>query len=80
MARRSAFETIQRVLGRRIHHVRIAKGLSQEAAAARAQIDYKRWQRIEAGEVNCTVRTLVRVADALEVSFWSLMSGPESDN
>jgi len=49
--------------------------MTQEEAAAHAGIDYKRWQRLEAGDVNATVRTLVRVAAALEISFWGLV-GP----
>lgn len=52
---------------------RLATGMTQEAAASRAGIDYKRWQRLEAGEVNATVRTLVRAAGALGTTFWELL-------
>lgn len=47
--------------------------MTQEAAAASAGIDYKRWQRIELGQTNCTIRSLVRVATAVETTFWSLL-------
>jgi transcriptional regulator with XRE-family HTH domain len=62
-------------LGRRIHRARIAAGLTQEDAAAAAGIDYKRWQELEAGRVNATMRTLVRVSGALGMTVWDLL-GP----
>ena len=52
----------------------MAADLSQEAAAAEAGVDYKRWQRLEQGAVNPTVRTLVRVAGVLGKTFWSLIA------
>jgi transcriptional regulator with XRE-family HTH domain len=65
---------VLRGLGARIRTARIDAGLSQEQAAAQAAIDYKRWQRLEEGSVNPTVRTLVRVAAALGLSFWELLA------
>lgn len=47
--------------------------LTQEAAASRADIDYKRWQALEIGQVNATLRTLARVAAALEIDVWELL-------
>jgi len=61
-------------IGQRIQARRLEIGLTQDAAAHRAEIDYKRWQRLEQGTVNATVRTLVRVAQALEVSLWVLLA------
>jgi transcriptional regulator with XRE-family HTH domain len=72
-----ASDEVRRVLrgvGARIRAARIDAGLSQEQAAAQAAIDYKRWQRLEEGSVNPTVRTLVRVASALGLSFWELVA------
>ncbi len=48
--------------------------LSQEAAAAEAKIDWRRWQRLERGAVNPTVKTLARVAAALRTTFWELLT------
>ena len=48
--------------------------MSQEEAAAQAGIDYKRLQRIEAGRVNVTVRTLVRIATALNTTVAQVFS------
>jgi transcriptional regulator with XRE-family HTH domain len=60
-------------LGAGIRKTREQRGLRQEDIAHRADIDYKRYQRIEAGSVNVTVRTLLRIAEALETDFWSLV-------
>ena len=54
--------------------MRLEAELTQEAAAAKAGIDYKRWQRLEAGEVNATIRTLVRVSRGVGISFWELVA------
>lgn len=50
--------------------MRVGVELTQEAAAALCEIDYKRYQRIEAG-ANVTVVTLYRIANALGVSVGS---------
>jgi transcriptional regulator with XRE-family HTH domain len=71
--RRTAEQDLQREIGRRIRRARLALDLTQEAAAARADLDWRRWQRLEAGEVNATVRTLARVAEALGTTFWKLL-------
>jgi transcriptional regulator with XRE-family HTH domain len=64
---------ILRELGRRIRAARLAVALTQEEAAHRAGIDYKRWQRLESGAINATVGTLARVAKALRTTFWGLL-------
>ena len=63
--------------GGQIRRARVAAKLTQEDAADRARIDYKRWQALEEGRANPTLRTLVRVAEALETDFWVLMRTPE---
>jgi transcriptional regulator with XRE-family HTH domain len=62
-----------REAGERIQRARVRAHLTQEAAAARANIDYKRWQALETGRANPTLRTLVRVAAALEIGLWELL-------
>jgi transcriptional regulator with XRE-family HTH domain len=75
-----ATEKVLRELGRRIGRARIAANLTQEEAAAACGIDYKRWQELEAGRVNATMRTLVRVAKALRIGVWDLLgSAPVSE-
>jgi len=55
------------VASRNVRRWRAQRGLTQEEAAARARIDYKRWQRIEAGQVNLTLKTLERIARTLRL-------------
>jgi transcriptional regulator with XRE-family HTH domain len=70
-ARRSL--SVLRDIAKRIRDERLAAGLSQEEAAARASIGYKRWQEIEGARANLTVRTLARIAAALDVEFWDIV-------
>jgi len=66
---------VLREAGRKIAAAREAAGLTQEQAAHKAGIDYKRWQRLEGGTVNATLRTLLRVAETLEVNVWAMLDG-----
>lgn len=52
---------------------RLLRHLTQERAAELAGIDYKRWQRIEAGKVNITLQTLFRIAKAVKLNPACLM-------
>lgn len=72
--RRQVFERIVREVGRRIRDARLAAGLSQEEAAHRAGVGYKRWQDIERGRAGPTLRSLWRISNALGISIWDLMS------
>ena len=65
-------------LGQRVRTARLKAGMTQENAAAEAEIDWRRWQRIEEGKANVTVKTLVRVAAALGIDFWQLLLLPPS--
>jgi transcriptional regulator with XRE-family HTH domain len=75
--RPNAESGILREAGEQIRRARVFAKLTQEDAADRARIDYKRWQALEKGRANPTLRTLIRVAEALEVDFWALMRGSE---
>ena len=76
VARPSEFADVLRELGLRIQQARIVAGLTQEQAASDSAIDYKRWQRLEEGSVNPTVKTLHRVSVALDMPFWELFTPP----
>ena len=60
-------------LGARVRELRLERGLSQEAAAAKAQFDGKHWQAIELAQTNPTIATLVGVARALGVTLAKLL-------
>lgn len=68
-----------RELGARLRAARLATGLSQEAVARATGIPYRRYQRLESGTINTTIKTLVRVAGALEVDVWELVSGRSAE-
>jgi hypothetical protein len=53
---------------------RIALGLTQEAAGHRAHMDMSYWSRIERAAVDPGVRTLARLATALETTAAELMT------
>jgi transcriptional regulator with XRE-family HTH domain len=77
LARESSIEPVLRELGMRIRAARNLVGRTQEDTAAKAGIDYKRYQNVELGLVNVTMKTLVRIAVALDTTFWILVSARE---
>ncbi len=66
-------DEVLRDLGRRVRAARDRADISQEDLADRSKIDVKRLQRVEAGTVNVTIKTLVRIASALDLTFWQLI-------
>jgi transcriptional regulator with XRE-family HTH domain len=54
---------------------RRALGLSQDAVAAAAMMDQSQYSRIERGRVDPSIRTLTRVARALETTPSELLLG-----
>lgn len=59
---------LRRLLAANVHRYRGTLGLTVEAAAERADLDRRHWQKVEAGEVNATLRTLARLSRALGVA------------
>jgi len=60
-------------LGERVRSIRIERGWTQELAAERMQMDLKHLQKVEAGKLNVTLATLLRLADGLGVSVERLL-------
>jgi transcriptional regulator with XRE-family HTH domain len=69
---------IQRVLASNVRRRRHALGLTVAAASERGGLHWRHWQKIEAEEINATLETLVRLADALEMQMDALFYSPES--
>lgn len=61
-----------RALGVRVHELREARGWTLERADEASGIDWKHWQKIEAGQINVTLVTLVRLAEAFGEPVGSL--------
>jgi transcriptional regulator with XRE-family HTH domain len=57
--------TIRRNLARHVRQARAVQTLTIEAAAERSGLEPRQWQRVEAGEVNATIRTIARLCIAL---------------
>jgi len=60
-------------LGKAIREVRLSKGISQEKLALLADVDRSYVGRVERGDNNVAVLTLVRLATALDLSVAKLM-------
>ena len=58
---------LRRLLGANVARFRKALGYSLEDAAGRGPLDPRHWQRVEAGEVSATLRTIARLSRALDV-------------
>ncbi len=70
--RSKSFQSAQRLLGKQIRALRQNRGWTLENAAAEMQLDLKHLQKIEAGQLNVTLVTLVRIADGLQVPLSEL--------
>ncbi len=60
-------DQIKRRFGARIRRLRIARGLSQEALAYRADLDRSYIGGVERGERNVSLLNIYRIATALDV-------------
>jgi len=63
-------------LGLRVRHLRQKAGLTLERASSSAELDLAHWQKIEAGQVNVTIGTMIRVANALDAKVADLFPRP----
>jgi transcriptional regulator with XRE-family HTH domain len=69
-----------RAFGKRVRTLRKDQKLSQSELGARSNLEKSAIQRIERG-YNCTVKTLAKLANGLDISISELMdfSEPSSD-
>jgi len=58
-----------------LRRLREERGLSQEAVGDRAGMTQSQYARIERGDVDPTIKTLKRLATALDVTVSSLVHG-----
>lgn len=59
-------------IGKRIKILRKRLNLTQFDLAVRADLEENAIQRIETGRVNSTLKTLLKISNALEVEFYEL--------
>ncbi len=67
---------IRRMLAANVRRFRQGLHLSIEAASERGDLAPRQWSRIEAGESNTTLSTLVRLSRALRVRVAVLFGEP----
>jgi predicted transcriptional regulator len=63
-------------LGQNMRQLRRSLNLSQTAAAQRSGLFWRHWQKIEGGDCNCCISSVVGIAAALEVTIPELFTPP----
>lgn len=71
-------DEVVRDVGKRIGEIRRGLGLTQEQVAERLGMTLKGYQFIEQGVQNLTIKTMVKVASALDVRTAELFAAPAS--
>lgn len=65
-----------RALGVRVRELREDRAWTLERADEASGIDWKHWQKIEAGQINVTLVTLTRLAEAFGEPVSALFGAP----
>ena len=73
MPARSTLQRQLSLLGANIRRERTARGITQEKLAEHADLNLRTVQKIEAGDINILVTTLVRIHQALKCSWDKLL-------
>ena len=69
-------DILRRRLGFNVRALRTGLRLTLKRAAERAEMHWRHWQKVEAGETNVTLFTLVRMAGALDREPAALLGSP----
>ena len=65
----SSYDNYLKKFGDNLRRIRKEKGLSMEFVANEAEIEYRQLGRIERGEINTTIISLLRIAEILKVEM-----------
>jgi transcriptional regulator with XRE-family HTH domain len=60
-----------------VRTLRLASGLTLKKAAERSEMHWRHWQKIEQGELNVTLHTLIQLAKVLGVDAATLLREPQ---
>ena len=69
-------EMIRQRLSINVRSLRNAALLTLKKSSERAEMHWRHWQKIEAGQVNITLQTLVRLAEVLDIDPADLLREP----
>jgi transcriptional regulator with XRE-family HTH domain len=67
---------LRRRIATNTRRLRVAASLTIKEVAARAEMHWRHWQKVEAGHTNATMATIVKVAAALRVDPSDLLREP----
>ena len=70
-------EIIRKRLSINVRTLRNSARLTLKRSSERAEMHWRHWQKIEAGQVNITLQTLVRLADVLGIDPADLLREPK---
>jgi len=70
------FHAEGKALGLRVRQLRLARKWTLEVAAEAANMDLKHLQKVEAGRLNVTLVTLVRLAEGFDIPLAALFRKP----
>ena len=70
-------EDIKLLLGKRIRDLRKQRGLSQEELGWKAELHFTYIGAVERGERNCSIITLKKIAEGLEIDIKDLFDSPD---
>jgi transcriptional regulator with XRE-family HTH domain len=66
------YDTYLKKVGNTLRKIRKEKGFSMENLANEAEIEYRQLGRIERGEINTSIISLLRICNTLEIEMKSL--------
>ncbi len=66
-------ELILKNLGMKLKYERLKKGYTQEVLAEKVDVHEKYISLLETGKQNITIKTLNRIANALEIDIYKLL-------
>ena len=70
------------MVGQNLRRLRKARGFTMEGLAHEADMEYRQLGRIERGEINTSILSLLRICEALQVEISELFGNesPKIDN
>ena len=66
------YDTFLKKVGSKLRKLRNEKGYSMESLANEAEIEYRQLGRIERGEINTSIISLLRICEILQVEMKEL--------
>jgi transcriptional regulator with XRE-family HTH domain len=63
------YDAFLKQIGNNVRRIRNQKGLTMETVANEAQIEYRQLGRIERGEVNATIISLLKISTVLKINL-----------